>query len=101
MEYKGYPGSTVYDVVAKYNESDKPNEGFATQVRKTYSKECIDRTPAIIQRCQELLFKTGDNRSENWNDRWFAHEHKNVKIAARTKFLVNAHMLDVLPSEGE
>jgi len=47
----------VYDVIAKYNESEKSNEGFATPARKTHSKEHVVRTPDIIQRAQELIFE--------------------------------------------
>ncbi|CAK9829643.1 Transposable element Tcb1 transposase [Anthophora retusa] len=57
IRFFGYPRSTVYDVVAKYNQSEKSNEGFATPARKTHSKKRVVRTPEILQRTQELIFE--------------------------------------------
>ena len=47
----------MYDVFAKYHESEKSNEGSATPARKFHSKERVVRTPDIIQRAQELIFE--------------------------------------------
>ncbi|XP_011707025.1 PREDICTED: uncharacterized protein LOC105462195 [Wasmannia auropunctata] len=57
IRFFGYPRSTVYDVIAKYHESEKSNKGSATPARKIHSKERVVRTPDIIQRAQELIFE--------------------------------------------
>ncbi|XP_018364731.1 PREDICTED: uncharacterized protein LOC108762295, partial [Trachymyrmex cornetzi] len=57
IRFFGYPRSTVYDVIAKYHESEKPNEGSATPVRKIHSNERVVMTPDIIQWAQELIFE--------------------------------------------
>ena len=57
IRFFGYPRSTVYDVFAKYHESEKSSEGSATSARKFHSKERVVRTPDIIQWAQELIFE--------------------------------------------
>lgn len=57
ISFFGYPRSTVYDVVAKYKESEKSEEGLLTPARKVHSKERVVRTPEVIQRVQELIFE--------------------------------------------
>lgn len=57
IRFFGYPRLCMMLSKAKYNESEKSNEGFATPVRKTHSKERVVRTPEIIQRAQELIFE--------------------------------------------
>ena len=47
----------MYDVLAKYNESEKCNEVLATPAKKIHSKERVVRMPEIIQRTQELIFE--------------------------------------------
>ncbi|XP_023217599.1 macrophage erythroblast attacher-like [Centruroides sculpturatus] len=48
---------TVYDVVTKYNESEKSNKDFTTPMRKIHSKVQVVRMPKIIQRTLELTFE--------------------------------------------
>ena len=46
----GYPRSTVYDIVAKYNASEKSEEGSGNPARKSHSRERISRTSAVVER---------------------------------------------------
>ena len=46
----------MFDDVAKYNESEKSNEGFTTPPKKIHSKDRVVRTPEIIQWAQGLIF---------------------------------------------
>ncbi|XP_076279399.1 uncharacterized protein LOC143208672 [Lasioglossum baleicum] len=57
IRFFGYPRSTVYDVIAKYNESEMSSEGSETPARKSHSKERVVRTSNIIERVQELIFQ--------------------------------------------
>lgn len=57
IRFFGYPRSTVYDVVARFNESVNSNEGSATPARKSHLKESVVRTPDIVHRAQELIFE--------------------------------------------
>jgi len=51
----GYPRSTVYDVVAKYSALEQSNGSSSTPGRKSYSKERIVRTPAVVEKTQALI----------------------------------------------
>ncbi|XP_032668322.1 uncharacterized protein LOC116842765 [Odontomachus brunneus] len=55
IRFFGYPRSTVYDVAAKYLASETSEKGSANPTRKSHSKEKSVRTPAIIERAQELI----------------------------------------------
>ncbi|XP_025153568.1 uncharacterized protein LOC109503697 [Harpegnathos saltator] len=118
-----YPRSAVYDVVAKYNESEKSNEGFATPARKTHSKERVVRTPEIIQRAQELIFvdpgqsirkllsvvgvsEKTIRRIVEEDLRYKSHTIKVRQMLSevgrtKTKFPANVHVLSVTSSEGD
>jgi len=55
IRFFGFPRSTVYDVAAKYLASEASEKGSANPTRKSHSKEKSVRTPAIIERAQELI----------------------------------------------
>ncbi|EZA55143.1 hypothetical protein X777_05320 [Ooceraea biroi] len=55
IRFFGYPRSTVYDVAAKYLASETFEKGSANPTRKSHSKEKSVRTPAIIEKAQELI----------------------------------------------
>lgn len=57
IRFFGYPRSTVYDVAAKYFDSEMTEMGSANPTRKSHSKEKSVRTPAMIQRAQELIYE--------------------------------------------
>jgi len=55
IRFFGYPRSTIYDVAVKYLVSEMSKKDFANSTRKSHSKEKSVRTPAIIERTQELI----------------------------------------------
>jgi len=50
-----YPRLIVYDVTAKYLASETSEKYSANLARKSHLKEKSIRTPAIIERAQELV----------------------------------------------
>ncbi|CAK9827593.1 Transposable element Tcb1 transposase [Anthophora retusa] len=50
-----YPRSTVYDIVQRYAAAEKSEEGSANPTRRTHSKGRSVRTPAVVQRAQQLI----------------------------------------------
>jgi len=57
IRFFGYPRSTVYDVVAKYNASEQSNESSSTPARKSHSKERTARTQALISEDSRQLLQ--------------------------------------------
>jgi len=41
--------------VAKYTALEQSKERFSMSARNSYSKECTEKTPAIIERAQVLI----------------------------------------------
>jgi len=52
IRFLGYSRSIV---VAKYTVLEKLNEGSNMPARKSHSKKCIARTPAVVERVQALI----------------------------------------------
>jgi len=55
IRFFGYPRSTVYGIMAKYNASEKSGEGSANPARKTHLRERVSRTAAVVEKAQALI----------------------------------------------
>lgn len=57
IRFFGYPRSTVYDVVARYNASEESGEGSTNPARKTHARERVSRTAAVVEKAQALILE--------------------------------------------
>jgi len=87
IRFFGYSRSSVYDVVTKYLASETSEKDSANPTRKSQSKEKLVRTPAIIERAQELISKdpVSEKISKNLGYEW----HYNASNCWRISTLQN------------